>query len=341
MNEKSSISHEVNCRASQKNIPLSAFIEVTYQCNHHCYFCYQKGCSTTMELSLRQWETLFDELSCQGCLYITLSGGEPFMRSDFLDIVSAARGRSFAVSIITNGTFITREIAARLADLALTSVGISFHAPQSSLHDSLTGVPGSFSRALSAVESLKEQKITVIFKHSVSKANFGQYLLLDAMAHQYGCLLECDSLIIPHRGQTASDFALTQHQQSLFMRDFQTVPRSSPTHQKLNWNLHCDAGRSVCGITPDGTVVPCILLPVGLGNLTSASFSTIWQGPTVKKFRKQEQTVAMECRSCSLRRACSRCYGVAYRESPRWNGKSKSLCERTAVVAGKEAVGVP
>ncbi|MBN2038024.1 MAG: radical SAM protein [Chitinispirillaceae bacterium] len=316
----------LNRKASAKNIPLSVVVEVTCRCNLGCYFCYQKHAdkSAKNELSAAAWRRVFSQLAEAGTLYCTLSGGEPFVRKDILDIVEQARCYGMAVSMITNGTLVTRSIARALAGLGIMDIGVSLHAAEQPLHDRLAGKNGAFAAALRAIRRLKDAGVKVMIKHTVSKANFGQYRNLQMLADGEECLFECDAFVVPDRRGAVSPFALTLKEHAQFIRDM----GAQAVFKGKKASLHCDAGRSVAGITPYGEVVPCIQLPLGFGSLRKTPFSRIWAGRKAKTFRAGEKRLHSECETCGIRRYCSRCHGIAWLETGDFRGKSPSCCIR-------------
>lgn len=330
------LAQQINLEAAQKNIPLSVFIELTYRCNLACYYCYQRAYAAEKELSLAQWRSVFKQLASMGTLYITLSGGEPFMRDDLLEILASARKNNFTVSLISNGLLITKEWAAGLADLGSMDVGISLHAANALLHDQLSGTLGSFNSSVAAIQVLTAAGVKVLIKHSVSNTNFGEYKALQELADNLGCGFECDCGILPLKHGTYSSFSVTQEQQRTFLRDMGVKPVSYCILKEDLSSLHCDAGRSLCGITPNGDVFPCIILPIFLGNLLEKPFYEIWHSEKAKQFRQDEQTLDEVCVSCELKHVCFRCHGFAYMETGNWRGKSRSLCDRAEAMGRLE-----
>lgn len=327
-----SIAQQVNIRASQNNVPLSVVAELTYRCNLKCYYCYQKDFSRTTELSLKKWSSIFKQLADSGTLYLTFTGGEPFIREDFLDIVENARKLDFGVSIITNGTLPTLQSVCRLAELGIMDIGISFLASRPDLHDTLSNSPGSFKKALASLERCNSAGIRTMIKHSVSCENFGEFSGLQKLADRTGSLFECDCFVLPHEKGTVSPYGLSAYQYCLFLKKIKAQAFSCTNKREIESRLHCDAGRSVAGISPSGYVAACIQLPVVFGNLTRSSFTSVWNSHKARLFRKQEKRLSSSCVSCMNRRFCSRCHGIAYRESGNWRGKSPSLCQHAAAV---------
>jgi radical SAM protein with 4Fe4S-binding SPASM domain len=74
----------------------------------------------------------------------------------------------------------------------------------------------------------------------------------------------------------------------------------------------CQAGRGQGCITANGTVLPCVLLPIRVGNIRQTSFREMWtNSPTIRAFQDREQLQGA-CGTCSLRERCGGCRAVAY-----------------------------
>jgi uncharacterized Fe-S cluster-containing radical SAM superfamily protein len=132
-------------------------IETGVLCNNRCLFCYQKGYRGLAGfpklvpgdeiLRRMQWglDNGFDEVS--------LTGGEPTIRPDFLDLVRTARSLGYRrVAVTTNGWRLADPDFFRDAiEAGLTSLGVSIHGASAETHDHATGHPGSFARALRTI----------------------------------------------------------------------------------------------------------------------------------------------------------------------------------------------
>ena len=89
--------------------------------------------------------------------HLTVTGGEPFIRGDFLDLLQAfADNRSlFTFAILTNGSLIEQATASRLKKLKPSFVQVSMEGGQPT-HDRIRG-PGSFDQTVSAIRRLVER----------------------------------------------------------------------------------------------------------------------------------------------------------------------------------------
>ena len=147
--------------------PLQAFFEVTYRCNLRCEMCQfneffeqnQKAAGKLGELSTDEIRGIIRQVPKYSLL--SFSGGEPFLRSDLLEILEWASRRN-TTHVITNGTLVSEEKAKRLAELGTESlvakglvlVGVSIQGDES-LHDEITGSSGSYQSACKTVEMIR------------------------------------------------------------------------------------------------------------------------------------------------------------------------------------------
>ena len=74
----------------ERAVPLRVIFEITYRCNAACDFCYVVP-GREPELTTDECCALVDALKAEGCLFLTLTGGEPLVRGDFFEIAAHAR----------------------------------------------------------------------------------------------------------------------------------------------------------------------------------------------------------------------------------------------------------
>lgn len=104
-------------------------VSVTGECNMRCDFCHNEGGSKhSIGLSLAEYQLLAWEASAIGLRSVKLTGGDPMLREDLPEIVSAFRGAGFeAISLVTNGIALTRERQTALKSAGLQRVTVSVH----------------------------------------------------------------------------------------------------------------------------------------------------------------------------------------------------------------------
>ncbi|MDD4940719.1 MAG: radical SAM protein [Candidatus Omnitrophica bacterium] len=308
---------ELDRTISEKNIPFSATFELTYGCNLKCSMCYQfpfrKG-----ELNTQEVKGIIDQLADAGCLYLSLTGGEPLMRRDIWDIVEHARQRTFAVTLQTNATLIGPAEADTMRALDVMDAHISVLGATDSTHDKITGVSGSFRKAMRAAELLIARKIKVFFKTTVMKGNYSEYKEIWKLAESMGALPYFSPMIFPRSDGAGSPLRsrLSDDQlKELFSFVFSSDAEKIGLCTSQEPVAICRMGRTECAINPRGDVYPCVSLPLTVGNLRNESFAEIWRSSAeLKKIRAISSADLKQCPECSLASDCLRCPGLSYLE---------------------------
>lgn len=156
--------------------PINGQIDVTYQCNLKCQHCFIVREEDKKELKIDEITRIINDVKEAGCLWLCLSGGEPFLREDFLDIYTYARKKGFLISIFTNGTLITPQIVDYLAKLPPYSIEITLNGITKEVYEEVTQVEGSFSRAMRAIQLIKEKGLPLVLKCNGMKINRNEIL---------------------------------------------------------------------------------------------------------------------------------------------------------------------
>ncbi len=130
-------------------------IQVHYQCNFQCDICdYWKEPYTAMpKLSAADIRIVAEKIRPLGPQSLCVSGGEPLMHPEILEINSILAREHFVV-LISNGWFVTPELARELFKTGIYEVNISVDYANSRQHDALRHKEGAFDRAVAALETL-------------------------------------------------------------------------------------------------------------------------------------------------------------------------------------------
>ena len=133
----------------------------TRRCNLACRHCYSDSTSARYdELSHEEAGEFIADIARFGSPALLLSGGEPFMRPDLMELMQEARDRGLAVTISSNGTMVSPARARAVAAAGVRYVGISVDGTPAD-HDAFRGRRGAYRRALAGIAALKEQGVRV------------------------------------------------------------------------------------------------------------------------------------------------------------------------------------
>ncbi len=320
----SDIWRETDRSLQARHVPIAVMMEVTRRCNLSCIHCY--SVRDERELSLVQIEDIANQLREAGTLFLTLTGGEPLVREDFLDIVGIARGIGFDVKLITNGTLVTGEIADGLARLAVSEAGVSVLGATAETHDGLTRVPGSWEKSVAAVRMLKERGVPVHMKSTLMRENFPERAGIARLAEELGVTCLMDPVVSPRNDGSTDVLAhrLSEEQMEGVYRDhFDQREEDDGTYRPL----FCEAGSTFAAVSAAGELYPCIQLPAAAGNILEDGFARVWEeSALLEKMRTATKADLKGCAECRFASGCYRCPGLAYLEEGDAFGPSPTAC---------------
>jgi len=172
---------------------------LTWECNLHCRHC-RPYLPANGTLSFDDVKEHIDSLAKKGTLFLHLTGGEPLVHKDFWKIVSTASQKNFALILHTNGTLITPEIGERLTHFNFLQVSLTVLGGKARIHDSLTGVKGSFEKTIYALKIMKEKDVVL----STTKLSDNQDEIpeMERLAKNHGVPLK----IIPYQTPSKGEF---------------------------------------------------------------------------------------------------------------------------------------
>lgn len=168
----------------------TVMLELTYRCNLACSFCYLRHCgrlnSGGAELSADQVKQVIRRFKPGTDFY--LSGGEPLLREDILEIAAFIKKSGSRFGINTNGTLLRGELLEKTAALSPEYVIFSLHGPEA-LHDELSGKKGAWRalvRNMSLFARLAGPRTEIIVNCVVCRENAGSLAAVYRIAAKAG-----------------------------------------------------------------------------------------------------------------------------------------------------------
>ncbi|MEK6940434.1 MAG: radical SAM protein [Nanoarchaeota archaeon] len=153
-------------------------MQMGFACNARCSFCYYLDsikAQTTKDFSTNEVKSRFREAKSLGIDQVDISGGEPTIRPDLLEIIKYAKDIGFVkICIITNGIRLADEkYANSLVDAGLNDILFSTHGTTKEEHENLVNISGSFDRIWKAVDNISKRKeVELRFNMTITNLNF-------------------------------------------------------------------------------------------------------------------------------------------------------------------------
>lgn len=322
-------SARVHHKLAGQRVPLSASIEVTSRCNLQCAHCYINLPANDLnaqrrELSAAEWCDLIDQMAARGCLWLLLTGGEPFIRPDFLDIYLHAKRQGILVSVFTNGTTITPSIADVLAEWPPFEMEITLYGATAATYQRVTGVAGAFERALRGIGLLLERGVTLNLKTVVLTLNQHELAAIETLAVKFGTAFRFDPVLnmrldgkhTPATLRLSPDEVVAldladPKRCAAWQDEFARLSGFQPHPERL---YQCGAGLYSAHIDAYGQLSICLLARQQQYDLRSGTFDEAWDH-FVPQVRAQTRQRVTPCQTCDLNALCGQCPGTAYTES--------------------------
>ncbi len=323
--------------------------EVTRSCNLFCAHCRASAAhgSYEDELSTEECYHLIDEILEVGKPIIILSGGEPLIRQDVLQIAQYAVAKGLRVVMGSNGTLISRETAAKLKDVPISRLAISVDFPVAKLQDDFRGKTGAFEAAMTGIANLRRAGVEVQINSTITQLNVSYLEELLSLALKVEASAFHPFLLVPTgRGKDLESVELSpqQYEKTLnwiydkqlelgdkmffkptdaphYLRVVEQRQQQSPQakseptagqHPMQSITRGCLAGTGFCFISHRGRVQGCGYLDVEAGNVRKASFSQIWADSPLFNDLRNLANIKGKCGICQYKRICGGCRARAY-----------------------------
>ncbi len=201
---------------------------LTYRCNLACEHCYLDAGGTPLvdtenfadrsELGTEECFRVIDEIAAFAPECITiLTGGEPLLRRDILEIVRRASERGLWVVVGTNGVKITENVATRLAEAGARGLSLSLDALDPDRHDRFRKVRGAWRNTVEGAEILNRTGLPFIVQTTAGSHNLGELDAIADFAHDRlaAKVWNLYFLVPTGRGQFVSDITPAQYDEVL------------------------------------------------------------------------------------------------------------------------------
>ncbi len=273
---------------------LSLMLELTFACQYKCPFCYNEKNIREKILNLKKYEEILKDAKSEGCLYLTLSGGEPTLSKDFFKICKIANGLNYSIRIKSNGYNWEKDFVKRLKDeVSPFNVDLSLLGGTEKTYEKVSGVLGSFRKFLKTIEYLKKEGIRIRFKFPLNSLNEKEVDGVFKFARELEIKIDGFAEITPmNNGDlfplnfSPSKEAIIKMYENIYkLNNRETLFFSEEEMDKMELDspFACGAGIANLCIDPYGNVFPCVAWRHKVGNLWEKGLKDIWNSKEINK----------------------------------------------------------
>lgn len=324
-----------------RRIPLSGSVELTHRCNlscKHCYLSFQKKNHQSYlqnELDTKTWLKLIDDFTEAGCLNLLITGGDPLIREDFLDIYEYAVKKGLIIRVYTNGTLISDRILDLFKSYPPYEIEITLYGATRETYENITCVNGSYNNCLLGIEKLLGINAPLKLKTMILTLNKDEFFAMEQMAKDWGVDFRHDCMVQPCLNGDKNSLSYRIRPEEIIAIDFANEERKYKwaeqdlkysTTQPTDRLYNCGAGRISFHVNPFGSLMPCVTSVHYKYDLVKGNFYDGWNNYLVKVIDKKVPR-EFSCASCKNRFLCTYCPAFFYLENGSEYERSAYLCK--------------
>lgn len=310
----------------EPEIPVNlqeVWLHLTNDCNLRCLHCHlESGVSLVNELTLDEIYHLIDDLVILNVKNLFFTGGEPTIRSDFLNIIKYAIGKFTNVHLLTNGILINDSMISVLNNPSVT-IQVSLDGAKQTTHEKIRGI-GTYYPTINNIKKLLKNNCIVGISMTINKLNIDEIKSFIELGNS----LKVNYIHFPaiqikgraeknkHLLEISIDKKIEAYKFILMHKNIIPITYQNKCDALL-YSMHkrifCAAGASTISIAANGDVFPCSGLhynPLLAGNIRETNIENIFNNSKLfLTMRNMSLSEIEECNACEFKYVCgSGCY---------------------------------
>ena len=341
-------------QAKERGIPISGTFELTSRCNMKCKMCYicnqvNDKFALKGERSAKEWIHLAEQARDAGMLYLLITGGEVFLRKDFRIIYEEIAQMGFNITIFTNGTMITPDIAEWLGRIPPSKIGVTIYGASADTYGRVCGYSDGFNSTINGVNLLLEQGIQLELRTTVIRDNVNDIDKLIDFAKQRKIEFGINSKLFPRREgdftspeserlsprevaafEIYTEKYFTHNTDNIDVTEPQTIESANSEqlltlpNERITDTYFCDAGKCTFWVTWDGRMIMCADAVEPTTYPFTTGFIDAWEE---LKQECSKISGCNDCKKCEFREECITCPARLKSETGYYDKLAKYLCE--------------
>lgn len=335
-------------------LPITGTFELTARCNFNCPMCYvhlsqEDVDARGKELTAQQWIDLARQAKDLGMMNLLLTGGEPFVRTDFFEIYRSIKAMGILVSINSNGSMLKGKVLQQLLEDPPHRMNISLYGGSNETYRNMCGL-NAFDSVVENIRALKEAGVDIRLNLSITPYNRHDLQAIHNKAEELGVIVKATSYMYPSIrvngeqygcgnrlspedaatcGMDWDQIRMSEEEFDRRARDLiNRVPiEESECSADVEEGVGCRAGSTSFWMTWDGRMLPCGMMPYPTAYPLEVGFAAAWD-----QTRAATQAIRLpkECSAtCPDRNQCPICAAICITETGSFDKRPDYLCRMT------------
>jgi radical SAM protein with 4Fe4S-binding SPASM domain len=320
--------------------PFLVFWELTRACALACSHCRATAQRrrNPAELTTHEAFHLVDELADLAPPMLILTGGDPMMRPDVLEIAARASATGIRVGLSPSATArLVNYDFEKIRAAGIDRMSLSLDGATRESHDRFRGVTGTFERTVKAIELARAAGITLQINTTLTRSNLHEFHAFRDLMFEWKPEMWSVFILVP-TGRAGANEVPDPHELEIIFEELADLVGQAPFAIKTTEGHHFRRvlaqrgkggpggrpgtrsplgirdGRGVMFISHTGDVSPSGFLPEICGNIRNRSPRSIYQDHPLFISLRDSDALGGKCGRCEFRRICggsrSRAYGL-------------------------------
>ena len=315
LEEKSNISYPIKKIGKSYLIPKKVSLELTYKCNFSCRYCYQDSDPSRKEY-LKEPIALLSYLKKIGVYSIELTGGEPLLHPNIMQVIEYIVKNFNSYSLITNGTLLNDKMLTLLSQIK-GQVQICVDSSNEDGLIQIAGTKGVFNRVLNGIKKCVAYGIPVrvgmVLDNAENIADIENVLILAKNLGAYAFVV--NPTINIGRGGNLNSFTeveleeFTIKHNELLLKYPNFYGSETVSQDLLDNSINCGAGSKMVTVSPDERIKLC-----SMQNIEWLNLGKIYDVKTDLLQKKIKTTLELPtptkeiCNGCTHTYYCMKCF---------------------------------
>lgn len=308
--------------------PFIIIWEVTRACALACRHCRAEAIHRRDPRELRDsdLERVLDQVARAKPKVFVLTGGDPMMRTDLLDIVFGATQRGLDVAMSPSATprFVKADLC-RFREAGLKRVSLSLDGATRESHDAFRGVPGTWDRTMESIGAAREAGLEVQINTTFTRHNLAEFAAFTALLDRIRPALWSVFQLVPTGRAKRGDLLDAAEMELLFERLYalsRRVPYPIKTTEGQHyrrvalqqWRQNPDGqkpmlfpvndGNGFVFISHTGDIQPSGFLPLTAGNVRHHELLDVYRHAPLFRELRDASLLRGKCARCEYRALC-------------------------------------
>jgi radical SAM protein with 4Fe4S-binding SPASM domain len=238
------------------------------------------------------------------------------------------------LTLFTNGTLITKEIAERLAQAPPSRTEITLYGATTATYEAITGVSGSYAACCAGIEALVSHRVPLGLKTTIIRHNVHELEAMRQLARNWGVPFSGAWMLSqrPDGGRSDADNCRLSALESVALEATDRASANELSEAALREsasdnaeNFYCHAGKASFVVNPAGEMNACILLPSPGARPLEIGFNAAWN--EVQQYVDSAPPPSPTCLQCKVRVFCGRCPAWSLMDTGTLTEPVPYLCE--------------